>query len=285
MSYTRPAAVLAALALVGLAATSADAASLRIALSGQTAPGNLDIYTVAPNGDGRQKVTSGQADDTLPYFSPARDQIVFTRKPPSGPRRLFMVRPSGANVHVLPNTTDGGAPSWSPDGALIAFGAAGDGIHTIKPDGTGGKQLTDGASDANPTWSPDSARIAFERGGEIWRMDADGTNLKRLTKKGAQPAWRPNGKNIAFVRKTNRGGAGKSLAVFLMEPDGSHVAQLTLKGGGAAEKDRRPAWEPNSRHVAYGATAGGGSKIRTMLIGGATAATPENVTPGSTPAW
>src|SRR4051794_17165597 len=183
MRYHWPAALVAALALLGLAAP-AQAAPLRIAFAGESAPGNLDLFTVTPAGEGRNKITSGPADDTLPAFSPARDQIVFTRIPANGVPRLFMVRPTGAGVHVVPNTLHGKAPSWSPDGVRIAFASTDGGIYTVTPTGGARTQLTHGAGDATPDWSPDSSRIVFARHGQIWRMKSDGSQLKKLTSNG-----------------------------------------------------------------------------------------------------
>jgi TolB protein len=272
MRTPKAAVLVTALALGGLAAP-ASAPPLRLALAGKSAAGHLDLFTVTPAGDGRQKITTGPANDTFPAFAPARDQIVFTRIATNGKRHLFTVRPSGGAVHVIPNTLGAEAPSWSPDAAHIAFDAVGGGIYAIEPDGGGRTQLSDGATDRTPDWSPDSARIVFSRGGQIWRMDADGTHLKKLANKGVEPAWAPNGEHIAFARTAKAGGPG----VFAMDPDGSHVKKLTTKG-------RRPAWEPNSRHLAFATAAGGNSKIRTVLFGGTKGIT-TLVTAGQTPAW
>jgi Tol biopolymer transport system component len=272
MRYPRSVAFVAMLALAGLAAP-AEAAPLRITFAGESTPGNLDLFTVTPAGEGRNKITSGPADDTLPAFSPARDQIVFTRVATNGVRRLFMVHPTGGGLHVIPHTLHAEAPSWSPDGARIAFDSTDGGIYTVTPTGGGRTQLTDGAGDATPDWSPDSSRIVFARHGQIWRMRADGSHLKRLAKHGKQPAWAPNGEHIAFVRK----GSGQGLAVFVMDADGSHVKQLAATG-------QRPAWEPNGRHIVYATGAGGASKIRTLLFAG-TKPNDTFVTPGVTPAW
>jgi dipeptidyl aminopeptidase/acylaminoacyl peptidase len=70
-------------------------------------------------------------------------------------------------------------------------------------------QLTDQSSDSEPHWSPDGTRIAFGRmsgsGRGVWVMNADGSNLTRLTTP-ARPlldhdiAWAPDGSAIAFTR-------------------------------------------------------------------------------------
>ncbi|MEP6690335.1 MAG: S9 family peptidase [Gemmatimonadaceae bacterium] len=51
-------------------------------------------------------------------------------------------------------------------------------------------------------WSPDGARIAFIAAGQLWIADASGANRKQLTtlNQGASgPVWAPTGDHIAFV--------------------------------------------------------------------------------------
>jgi TolB protein len=97
-------------------------------------------------------------------------------------------------------------PAWSPDGKRIAFShPVGDAseIHVCDPDGGNLTQLTKLAGrNSYAAWSPDGKQIAFQHhengaAGEVFVMDADGKNAKKLSEKaeapqeGGRPAWRP----------------------------------------------------------------------------------------------
>ena len=61
--------------------------------------------------------------------------------------------------------------------------------------------VTWGATD--PTWSPDGARLAFSLFGSIWLVPSEGgqgTQLSSSPGYHAHPAWSPKGDKIAFVR-------------------------------------------------------------------------------------
>src|SRR5687768_6097251 len=72
----------------------------------------------------------------------------------------------------------------------------------------GGAVYVDGVRIARvwqPTWSPDGKRVAFTRYGQIFVIDANGTNERRLTRRqpglhwpASFPAWSRDGTRIAF---------------------------------------------------------------------------------------
>jgi len=81
-----------------------------------------------------------------------------------------------------------------------------------------------------PYWSPDGTMIVFQSNrmdddSEIYTMNADGTNVKRLTfSKGPDesPIWSPDGKYILFASYRN----GDS-EIYLMDIDGKGQRNLT----------------------------------------------------------
>jgi dipeptidyl aminopeptidase/acylaminoacyl peptidase len=110
------------------------------------------------------------------------------------------------------------------------------------------RQLTQhSANDIWPEWSPDGTRIAFpsRRDGnfEIYLINADGTNLQRLTHTPSHedfPAWSPDGTRILFSRVEGNDGA------YVMKADGSGEKKLL------DFRILEPAWSPDGTQIAFG---------------------------------
>jgi dipeptidyl aminopeptidase/acylaminoacyl peptidase len=133
-------------------------------------------------------------------WSPDGDLIAFARQ-----FQLYTIRSDGTGLAQLAPGSPGEnyAPSWSPNGAKIAFASNRDEneeIYVMNADGTGQVRLTDEVGfDASPRWSPDGTKIVFESdrdGGnhEIYVMNADGTGQTRFTNNpgsDSAPDWQP----------------------------------------------------------------------------------------------
>ena len=101
--------------------------------------------------------------------------------------------------------------------------------------------------------------IAFSRGGPdggIYVMNPDGTGLTRLTSVSgdAQPAWSPDGSEIAFVRFQDG-----NEDIYVMRSDGGGVHRLTADGASSS-----PAWSPDGTRIAVARETPGNADIYLM---------------------
>lgn len=149
--------------------------------------------------------------------------------------------------------------TWSPDGKTIAITAAtalkqGElpavGLFLLRATGEGDlKRIRPNAW--TPSWSPGGKRLAFtvEHPRGRWRVhtaNVDGTDETPIGNpdvNNGSPAWSPDGKQIAFDQFTDQ---GRRQQVFVMNPDGSNVRQLTT---GTAWSCASPSWSPNGNQV------------------------------------
>ena len=132
---------------------------------------------------------------------------------------IYIMDVDGSNqIRVTQNGAVDEQPQWSPDNKWIAYVSEESGdreINRVEIDveDPSPERLTrtDGA-DEDPRWSPDGARLAFvsHRHGnpEIYLMNADGTNVNRVTRGIAEPilgSWSPDGQWLAFMHREEEG--------------------------------------------------------------------------------
>jgi TolB protein len=183
-----------------------------------------------------------------PSWSPQGDHLLFSRQYggrtedvercfwrwcftlPAHPHwKLGIVRTADSYFYEPPSSDFSLAPDWSPAGDHIVYNDE-HGLRVQSDDGAVSYLITHDAPDTSPAWSPNGQQVAFVRRQhdhwEIYVVDADGRNLRRLTDTPRKPdgtvgnsvaaAWSPTGAHIAYL--TDRGGRWE---IWVMRADGS----------------------------------------------------------------
>lgn len=176
------------------------------------------LFAVPARGGKARQIDEGPGNHHSPSVSPDGTRVAY-------------VAERGEDVDIFVAALDGSwarkvsrgdeyvlEPKWSPDGsrllwcqwphydmpwdelAIVVTDAEGNDARVV----AGGNRVTNNY----PAWSPDGQRIAFisdrdSEFGNLWVMDADGSDAERLVHESAQhgsPVWSPDGRRIAYTR-------------------------------------------------------------------------------------
>ncbi len=185
------------------------------------------IYIMNADGSGKRRLTNSTAFERAPKWSPDGRRILFLRDntvrvmnvdgsnnrtlahgdqdavwSPDGRQiafrrdhEIYVMNSDGTGQRNASNhPAADGSPVWSPNSARIAFSTSRKGTQELYVMGRyGGSKTrltytTPGAGAEPRGWSPGGARILYESGGDIWVVNADGTNNHRVTR-GREAAW------------------------------------------------------------------------------------------------
>ncbi len=229
--------------------------------------GNIEIYTMNPDGTGQTRRTNHSGTDTEASFSPDGKQIVFSSTR-TGLGDIYKMNADGTGlVRLTTSTAIDGAPAWSPDGSKIAFTSRRDGNFEIyvmnASNGSGQTRLTNNSAiDNEPEWSPNGAKISFTStrtgAGDIYVMNANGSEVTRLTTHVAidgTSAWSPDGTTIAFTSRRDG-----DFEIFTMNANGTAQTQRTSHNA----IDTEPVWTPDGSKILFGSTRNGLGDIYAM---------------------
>lgn len=208
-------------------------------------PLNWDIYLFEEPGGPPRALTDDPALDYNAVLSPDGRWVVFTSERTGNVDLYALELEAGvAPVRLTDHPAMDDAASFSPDGQRLVFVSTRDGYADVfvMPFSPGDTTAESRAlnltprpgGDFNPAFSPDGRYIAFSRqehlwastdsetsdedfGVELYVMDADGSNVRRLSEPGTElprprrqvsgsPAWSRDGQAIYYYRTSREEG-------------------------------------------------------------------------------
>jgi Tol biopolymer transport system component len=240
-------------------------------------PGNWDIYYFAPGEKTPRRLTDHPGLDYDAALSPDGRWIVFTSERRGNPDLyaidLQALQPGAMPMPKLlidsPAMEDQAA--FSPDGRTLAFVSTAGGnadVYTLtfapnvpQPLTAAANVTNDAGGDFRPDFSPDGTKIAFssdrdtpiyghpsfsftrQREGELYVMDANGANARRLTTTpdwDGSPEWSADGRTIYFYSARPRELPGPPTSpilgleggfwIWALDADGSNPRAITPPG-------------------------------------------------------
>src|SRR5437773_9832853 len=194
-----------------------------------------------------RRVSSGIGRTTCSYFSPDGKKIIFASShlDPDAKKHQeeeYQRREEDKQAGRRRNY------QWDFDPYMDIFEA--------NPDGSGLKRLTNAKGyDAEGSYSPDGKQIVFcsNRSGEsnleLYIMDADGKNVRQLTKTpncyNGGPFFSPDGKRVIFRSDRKK---KDQLQLYVINSDGTGERALTDDLNWV---HWAPYWHPDGKHIVY----------------------------------
>jgi TolB protein len=159
------------------------------------------------------------------------------------------------------------SPAWSPDGTRMAYVS----FQNKKPivfvqNLSASRQPAPVAnyrgSNSAPAWSPDGKQLAVvltkDGASQIYLMNPDGSNLRRITFSGAidtEPFFTPDGQSMYFT--SDRGGSPQ---IYRMPAGGGEATRVTFDG----DYNVSPRISPDGKTLAYIARTSGRFQLMAM---------------------
>jgi len=138
-------------------------------------------------------------------------------------------------------------------------------ICSVHRDGSGFRQLTDGSIRyLRSSLSPDGTSIlavSASRGFELYVMDGDGTNQRRVPnvpQGAAFASWSPDGEKIVYATATPPPNPGAD--IYVINRDGTGDTRLTHAEG----VSEYPCWSPDGTEIAFQTSRYGNFEIYVM---------------------
>ena len=228
-------------------------------------PRRHEVFIMGTDGTDAVRLTNNVREDAFPTLTPDGSRIAFSQKI-RGQHDLFIMDADGSDLIRVTRSAKGDEviPTWSPDGAQLAFTAT-----TSIPDGgwqsdiyavrlTNGRfrrlTFTPTAKEFAPDWAPDGSEIAFTK--QNYRREKYGVASVRPDSQGlhwvvvnprsrdgytdVNPSWSPDSEWLAFSRDHEDDAV---VDIYKVRRDGSELSAITQ----LQELAENPVWGADDR--------------------------------------
>jgi len=242
--------------------------------------GQADIW-ILPLGEGRpQRVTMSPEDERFPIWHPDGRRLLYACKWGEAYQICLLALDERVPQRLTSSETDLFVADVSPDGRRVVYALSKDESDIWGVDVQTGEEVqvtTEIGLELWPAISPDGRAIAFQAkpessaGGDLFRahlvvkaLEGEDATV-RLTTAGFDPAWSPDGRLLAFLR---RGSDGRFDLWVVPASGGAErsVAHDIYHGGYGLLpfhrlQTRDFSWAPDGRRLAYASMRTGASNI------------------------
>jgi Tol biopolymer transport system component len=234
--------------------------------------GIFQLYRMAADGSGVQRVTRTSMEATQVAWSADRSRAVFVSYVKGQPDLFVADVATGAVSQVTADAAMEATPAWSPDGKTLVFLSYRENrtlLYLANADGSHVRRLTDAVDqeESQPSFSPDGKEVLYltiksRTEAQVRVADVATSKTRAL---GAQPMaglegsprWSPDGSRVAYV-------LAKPLTsqIMTVAADGTDRRELTPQEG----RSLSPEWSPSGKQLVFLAIAPGASRLAVHTV-------------------
>jgi hemolysin type calcium-binding protein/WD40 repeat protein len=170
----------------------------RVAFAAPSAvPNQADVVVARIDGSETRRIAVGYQ----PVWAPAGERIAYLAGPYEN-RELRLVNAGGSGDVAIARGGEWEQPVWSPDGTRLAVfhrkpKELGSALEIVGDNG--GRLGSFRVKPSEAVWSPRGDAIAYSNGAGLWVLDLESRRSRLVARFGAQPAWAPDGRQLAFA--------------------------------------------------------------------------------------
>ncbi len=204
------------------------------------------IYIATKDGASTTRLTTANARDTRPRWSPDGSHIAFMSNR-SETNQIWLMRVSGGEPWQVTEFEEGVSEfSWSPDGGSLAVVSKASEAENDDDDAKSDvKHITE------IRYKSDDEGFLDMKPRNIWIVSPFGGDPTLLTKSDVHdtdPVWSPGGDHIAFITNRTDGRHANSVSQVWMVAVASGQEQPVISGDNASFS--APSWSPDGSEVA-----------------------------------